>query len=133
MMTKRPLNRIIVHYSLTTADMDIGVAEIRKWHVEERGWIDIGYHYVIRRSGKIETGRSIHEPGAHAEGHNTDSIGICMVGGIPDTNFTKKQWRSLEGLIDTLLILHGNMEVIGHRDVAQTKCPSFDVKQWWSG
>ena len=64
--------------------MDIGVKEIRKWHVDENKWSDIGYHDVIRRNGAIETGRPLEKPGAHAKGHNQNAIGICLVGGKAD-------------------------------------------------
>ena len=79
---------IIVHCADTLATMDIGVEEIRRWHVEERGWDDIGYANVIRRDGTIELGRDLDgdgdvadEIGAHAAGFNAQSIGVCLVGG----------------------------------------------------
>ena len=66
--------------------------DIDRWH-RERGWLKIGYHYVIKRDGTVETGRELEEVGAHAKGHNAISVGICMVGGLsednePETNFT---------------------------------------------
>ena len=76
----REINTFIIHCSDTYPDMDIGVEEIRRWH-KERGWSDIGYHYVIRRNGKIEEGRNDGIVGAHAKGMNENSLGICMVGG----------------------------------------------------
>ena len=63
----RDINLLVVHCSATQAGLDVGAAEIRKWHVGQ-GWKDIGYHYVIRRSGAIEPGRPESEVGAHAQG-----------------------------------------------------------------
>lgn len=104
----RTIDSIIIHCAYTPPGMDIGATEIRRWHVEERGWKDIGYHYVVRRDGDVEPGRDldgdgdvVEEVGAHAAGHNAHSIGICLVGGraeddqAPDCNFTPAQWSSL--------------------------------------
>jgi len=100
------------------------------------GWNDIGYHYVIRRNGDIETGRRIDIPGAHARGHNENSIGICLIGGVDandrkkaTANFTLEQYLSLNVLIEELKETHGDMDIFGHREVDPLKaCPCFDVR-----
>ena len=46
------------------------VDEIRRWHVNERKWQDIGYHYCIHRNGDIAKGRPIEQSGAHRRGMN---------------------------------------------------------------
>ena len=58
--------------------MDIGLNEIRKWHLD-LGWRDVGYHYIIRRNGEVELGRSIRDTGSHARGYNHKSVGLCLV------------------------------------------------------
>ena len=136
-MTKRNIDtikRIIVHSSATRAEVDVGRDEINEWH-KARGFVAIGYHFVIRRDGSIEKGRDITCVGAHAKGNNRDSIGICMVGGLSadgdaEDNFTDAQFQSLVTLIDWLqeFIVHASDNVVmGHRQVAATLCPSFDV------
>lgn len=137
---------IVIHCSATPPSMDIGVEEIRRWHTEERGWADIGYHYVIRRDGSIEIGRRSSEEipyewdsaqGAHVSGWNHRSVGICVVGGVdaegnPEANFTDNQWIALGVLVQALEMKYPNAEVLGHRDfpgVAKA-CPSFDVREW---
>ena len=130
----RELKRIIVHCSATKPSMDIGASEIRKWH-KAKGWSDIGYHYVIRRDGRVEDGRPVVTPGAHVKGHNADSIGICLVGGVdkkgkPDANFSIDQYQELETLVFRLRVKYGQMPVSGHRDFTNKKaCPCFNVKQ----
>ena len=57
---------IVIHCSATPEDMDIGVEKIKHWHTVDNGWDDIGYHYVVRRSGELETGREEHRTGSHA-------------------------------------------------------------------
>lgn len=56
-------------------------AEIRRWHLE-LGFRDIGYHYIIKRDGIVETGHPEHVTGAHVGGHNVGNIGTCIVGGV---------------------------------------------------
>jgi len=133
---KRQINRIIIHCSYTPPSMDIGADTIRRWHVNERGWTDIGYHYVIRRNGEIEEGRPVERMGAHARGNNADSVGICLVGGMAegggdDCNFTRQQWQAMDDLVTRLEDDFGDLAVIGHRDCDDGKtCPTFDAFQW---
>ena len=61
----RPINRIIIHCTATPEGRDVTIGEVRKWHVV-RGWRDVGYHYLIRLDGTVETGRPIEQVGAHA-------------------------------------------------------------------
>jgi len=133
----REINQIIIHCSATRPNQDIGVDTIRKWHVEGNGWSDIGYHEVIRRNGLIEAGRPHSKAGAHAKGHNKNSIGICLVGGVDKNNnaqfnFTRAQLMSLLGLVDGLKQKYPKAKVIGHNSVSSKECPSFDVAALFS-
>jgi N-acetylmuramoyl-L-alanine amidase len=130
----RPINKIIVHCSATPRNKDFSAEDIRDWHVKGNGWDDIGYHYVIRLNGKIEYGRMIDKYGAHAKGHNYDSIGICYIGGMDkdmenweDTR-TEEQKYSLLSLLKVLKLAHPESIVHGHRDFSTKACPSFDAK-----
>lgn len=68
----------------------------------------IGYHYVIDLTGEVWTGRGQDEIGAHAQGYNANSLGICLVGGIErDGRYTPKQWASLEKVVQMLCAEHG--------------------------
>ena len=126
----REIEKLIVHCSDTPASMDIGVAEIRQWHVEERGWSDIGYHFVIRRDGTVEVGRPLAEAGAHTRGHNQNSVGVCLVGGGGGFfNFTKEQLDALQFLYQTLGMSFSGLSAHGHRELDPSKtCPCFDVQ-----
>lgn len=131
----RDINTIIIHCSATPAPMDIGVEEIREWHVE-KGWSDIGYHYVIRRNGTLEAGRPLELQGSHVYGENSDSIGICLVGGTTASgdalfNFTSNQMLCLMNVVQNLSSTY-SAKVAGHRDFNSKKeCPCFDVKQFF--
>ena len=138
---KRKIDKIIIHCSSTPPDMNIGASEITIWHLD-RGWSDIGYHYVIRRDGVFQDGRDtdedgdiFEEVGAHTYGYNKNSIGICMVGGVdennnPEANFTAKQWITLERLVRALKAEFPYATVHGHNEFAAKACPSFDVQEW---
>jgi N-acetyl-anhydromuramyl-L-alanine amidase AmpD len=130
---------IAVHCSATPPSYNIGAEEIRLWHVRDNGWSDIGYHFVIRRDGRVQRGRALEAQGAHVQGYNGNSIGICMVGGInqagePEDNFTDEQWAMLYALTVALVLRYPTAKVMGHRDFpGVTKaCPSFDVIPWWA-
>ena len=127
-------DRIVIHCSATSPVRDVGRAEIDQWH-KARGWAGIGYHFVIRRDGALEHGREATKVGAHARGHNTRSIGVCLIGGVdeaghPSTNFTQAQWVTLERLLVALKLVWPAAKVIGHNEVSAKACPSFDVQAW---
>lgn len=135
-------SKIVIHTASTYPDMDIGADEIRAWH-KARGWSDIGYHYVIRRDGSLEMGRDrdgdgnvLEETGAHAYGHNVETIGICLVGGKAANgsaveNYTPGQWRTLKSLVFLLHEIYPEARIMGHYQLNPSKtCPNFDVPKW---
>lgn len=122
-----------VHSSATKPSQDISEDDIRKWHLEN-GWDDIGYHIYIRRSGHVDFGRPFDVRGAHVFGHNNNSLGICLEGGVnedgePEDNFTPAQKHALIRMMDALKMMFPHIAFKGHRDFAgtDTQCPSFDV------
>lgn len=150
MKTRTKTRAIVVHCSATRPHMDVGVTELRKWH-KARGWEDVGYHRIIRRSGVIELGRPIMAVGSHAKGRNHDTVAVCLVGGVamdgsPEDNFTAAQKRALRDLLRDWQKQFPGAEILGHRDLyGDTNgdgkvdsrdwlkaCPSFDVRAWWS-
>ena len=127
----RKINLIIVHCTATQEGKDYTVSTIDQWH-RQRGFDCIGYHYVVYRDGTVHTGRSIYKVGAHCKGHNTNSIGVCYVGGI-DRNGNPKDTRTPEqrdALVNLLMRLkreYPTAVIRGHRDFAAKACPSFDA------
>ena len=132
----RKIDTIIIHCSATKPNQEVNAATIKKWHVEDNGWADIGYHFVINRNGEMEQGRSIEVIGAHCKGHNTESIGICLVGGLDDAgnaqcNYTLSQFEELGRLLRALIEQHRTISSIhGHNEFSNKACPCFDVKTW---
>ena len=138
MELRKKTEMIVVHCAATKPSMDIGFKEIRKWHVEDNGWDDVGYHYIIRRDGTQEVGRPEAFQGAHAPAVNSKSIGVCLVGGMaedegPENNFTLEQFLTLKDLIKKLKMTNPNIvEIVVHGDIQDNKpnCPGFNLKEW---
>lgn len=131
----RDIDKIFIHCSATFPSATIDIEDIRRWHVEDRGWSDVGYHYVIPTNGDVQEGRPLERAGAHVRGHNKHSIGICLVGGVneqwaAEANFTGEQWRSLARLVGKLKLKFPNATVHGHNEFSNKACPSFGVQAW---
>lgn len=135
-MPRKQTNFIVIHCAATKPSMDIDAKTIDHWH-RSRGFLKIGYHFVIKRDGTVEIGRELEEVGAHVKSMNRESIGICMVGGVTqedhkvaEDNFTEDQWVSLYTLIQDMMGEYPMAKVIGHNEVSSKFCPSFDVQAW---
>jgi len=131
----RKINKIIIHCSATPQNRKVSVNTIRKWHLQ-RGFNDIGYHYVIHLDGKISVGRPIEKVGAHCAYENRGSIGICYVGGMtkdmkkPKDTRTQAQKDSLIKLMHELIYKYNkDMTIHGHNEYANKGCPCFDVQK----
>jgi len=125
----RLVDSIIIHCADSKPSMDVGVVEIRKWHIA-RGWSDIGYHYVIRKDGTVEVGRPLEIVGAHCKGHNKHSVGICWVGGYDGLDDrTEAQKIALEVLILEMQDIFKDITVHGHNEYSNKTCPNFNVNE----
>lgn len=136
-VNKRNIKELIVHCSATPEGKDYSVDTIRQWHLQ-RGFSDIGYHYVIYRDGSIHIGRDESIIGAHCTGHNTNSIGICYIGGCasdgktPKDTRTTEQKQSLVKLLKELKTKYPQASIHSHKDFANKACPSFDATKEYS-
>ena len=128
---------IVVHSSQTTPEQNLTAKDMEEMHRKD-GLFGIGYHKIITRDGTIEDGRDIDTAGIHVEAKgkvsNANSIGICLIGGLsikgePDCNFTLAQFRALNSLLVELQSQYDKILVIGHRDVADTSCPNFEISE----
>jgi N-acetylmuramoyl-L-alanine amidase len=133
---RKATNYIVVHCSATKASATkVDAKEIDRWH-RQRGWLMIGYHFVITRDAILQKGRELNAAGAHVAGHNHESIGVCLVGGIsddgsPEDNFTKEQKEVLLAILRELRAVYPKARIIGHYELEPKKaCPSFNVQEW---
>lgn len=146
------IDSIIIHCSATKADKDFRAKDIDRMH-KQRGFNQIGYHYIIDLDGTIETGRPLNKYGAHCNtkgfsnsSYNKHSVGICYIGGLdkngkPADTRTDAQKEALHQLVAELCTKYQILEILGHRDTSPDldgdgevephewikHCPCFDV------
>ena len=125
----RKINNIIIHCTATPEARWVTNEEITRWH-KARGFRTIGYHYVVYLDGTGHVGRPENEIGAHCQGRNADSIGVCYVGGLdksgkPKDTRTPLQKQALTRLLKHLRAKYPNAVICGHRDFANKACPCF--------
>lgn len=128
----KKIDKIILHCSATPEGRNVTVRDIDRWH-RERGFSQIGYHWVIYLDGSVHRGRPEEKPGAHVVGHNATSIGVCYIGGV-DANMkakdtrTPEQREALKKMVSELQERYPGATVHGHNEFAAKACPSFNVK-----
>ena len=128
---------IVIHSSNTNPKQNFDVKDIDIQHRKD-GYFSCAFHKVITRSGEVQDGRDIQIAGAHIDSSvklsNKNSIGICLIGGqtiegSSDCNFTFKQYTALVDLLKELKKDYNEATIVGHRDVADSLSPHFDVKE----
>lgn len=121
----RPITHIVMHTAATPGESkDISAAQIRRYHIDSKGWADIGYHFVIRFNGAIEAGREVERVGAGVKGFNATTIHICFSGNGDLTAPAEAQWLNAVKLVSDLLTAHriddeflqNPSRVLGHRE-----------------
>jgi N-acetylmuramoyl-L-alanine amidase len=142
----RTLSEIVVHCTATRPEWWSSkstaqkVAEVRRWHVQERGWKDIGYHYLIDRNGYTVAGRPLDQVGAHTQGRNAGTVGVALFGGHGSSandnfsdHFTVEQDKALRELIEGLMKKYPSIKIVsGHNQYAAKACPGFRVPSWFA-
>ncbi len=125
MVQRKQTNRIVFHHSLASIS---DVKTIREWHIL-RGFEDIGYHYVILKTGIVEAGRDIYLVGAHASGKNHDSIGVCFEGDFSFEIPTELQVNAAISLYHGVCRAYSkNLKIEFHRDI-YNPCPGIKLKR----
>lgn len=102
-------NNIIILGSNTEEHEDIGAEELDRRH-RDKGCIMIGYHYIIRRDGMVETGRELDKLGHYKRKYNKDSVYVCLIG--KEENFTQEQLLVLPDIEDELRDLYPRAKVM---------------------
>ena len=144
----RTINLIVVHCTATLEGRPFDVAAIRAMH-KAKGWSDIGYHKLIGIYGEIWDGRPEGQIGAHVQGHNANSLGVCYVGGIgvdgkPKDTRTAAQCDALDAVLTDYRRRYPFAHIRGLRDLSPDlnhdgkigpnewlkMCPCFDVVEW---
>jgi len=129
----------IHHAAIDMRQFDDPVATIRDWHVNGRGWSDIGYHALVHpETGEIFPGRTWDRTGAH-DLHENDCFGICLMANYSEELPNAVALGSGAMLCALVSQLVGNpLEIQGHREwdpvsgVDATDCPglNFDMDEF---
>ena len=112
-------DEIILHHAEAS---HASVEEVNRWHLE-RGWTGIGYHFYIRKDGKVYRGRPEWAVGAHAQGCNSRAIGICCEGSYMTETMPAAQLNALKELIRAMMAKYPGAKLLRHKDVNSTDCP----------
>jgi len=125
---KRRVEKVFIHCS--ASDMALRdntlVNEITHWHLD-RGFNDIGYHFVIDKLGTLLTGRSLEKIPAAQKGHNTGSIAICVHGYASFTVTSRHRLRAFCAEINEAYF--GRITFHGHCEVSPKACPIFNYRK----
>lgn len=128
--SRHQIEHLVVHHTYApNASQYQGAASVRgiqKFHQDSRGWMDIGYHFLIGPDGVIFQGRPQEVSGAHVI-PNRGKVGVCMIGNFDGVDTVTPVQR--EALVALLAWLAGSYdvnpttEIFGHRDWMSTGCP----------
>lgn len=126
----REIHLLVIHHS--ASPRSTSREQINRWH-HDRGFAGIGYHWVVEQDGALLAGRPIAMPGAHAQGYNRESFGICVTGDNtkPGEEWNTAQQNTLAQFVRWFLVFYPGAQVMGHRDLhgTATQCPGTDVRQ----
>lgn len=126
------LTTVVVHHS--ALPLTQGPREIQALHMDQRGYADIGYHFIIAPDGTIYEGRPIGIRGAHVAGYNTGTVGVVLLGNFNETLPPEAQMRSLTRLLSYLRVEYGVTHLAGHQDFPDqgpqgTECPGAKLEE----
>lgn len=119
METRKSTQRIILHHA---AAKNCSAEDIHRWHLNN-GWSGAGYHFLVRKDGKVYRLRPEDKVGAHAYGANYDSLGICFEGDYMEEDMPTEQIKAGQELVAYLKNKYNITTVQAHRDVCATSCP----------
>ena len=119
-LTKRSSTKyIIIHHRAGNGD----VQSIHQGHLGN-GWSGIGYHFYVRKDGKVYSGRPINTAGAHTTNYNSVSVGVCFEGDFDkETKMSDAQLKSGQELIAYIKGKYPAAQIKKHRDFNATACP----------
>jgi hypothetical protein len=134
-----PITRITVHHDgmppvtlRTQAEVARRIEQIRRAHVEGRGWADIGYHYVIDPQGRVWEGRPVRLQGAHVQDNNPGNLGILVMGNFDEQTPTASARDALDGFLAEQVRRYRVplSRVYTHQEFKRTACPGRSLQRY---
>lgn len=136
------LQLLVIHCTATPTGRAVSSDDIRKWHIEERGWSRVGYSDMIHLNGWIENLQEYDhnnqvdswEITNGARGYNLISRHLVYVGGIangkPADTRLQEQFDAMEAYVKYTAWSNPKIKVAGHNQLSDKACPSFDVPKF---
>lgn len=118
--TRKITNYIVLHHA---AAKTASVTDVDRWHKQNNGWAGIGYHFYVRKDGKIYRGRPLNTWGAHVYGKNDVSVGICAEGDYTTEQMPQAQKTAIAELLDYLKAEYPSAKIVGHYEIGASSCP----------
>lgn len=120
---------LVIHHSgFYEQDGLSTMLEIQRAHRDDRGWADVGYHFMVDKDGTIYEGRDLTVRGVHTEGYNTGSLGVCLLGDFRFEAPSQTQLASTYRLNNWLVYRTGLTHLAGHKEFNDfTVCPGTFV------
>ncbi|MBI4656306.1 MAG: N-acetylmuramoyl-L-alanine amidase [Elusimicrobia bacterium] len=121
-------------YPLNPEESFDEVQFIQDYHQNARGWIDIGYHFLIDPYGNIFEGRPVNVVGAHAKWKNTNNAGISVMGNYHPPESDTPTVKTFDAIVNLGRYVSETYEIrvssfFGHRDLNATDCPGDGLYQ----
>lgn len=127
----RPVKKVFIHCSAYGNQDLIGTKfkeAVRRWHVIENGWSDIGYHGLIDCKGQFLLGRPYERVPSAQSPYNSLTLAFCL-DGLYKNQFNNDQFKTLLELANQIdKAYNNNVTYHGHIEVANKACPVFDYK-----
>lgn len=114
----------------THADCLARVKADQAFHMDGRGWSDIGYNGLICQHGRAIEGRGIDYAGAHCPNHNATAYGFQFMVGGTQTPTPAAYARMARAQADCATRSGHALRKLGHRDGFATECPGDAIQAW---
>lgn len=125
----RAVDRVFLHCSASDNPTHDDVTVMRDWHVNGRGWSDVGYHFFIKKDGTIQAGRPLSKTPAAQAGHNTGTIAICCHD-LKKEKFTRAQYDAVISLCKEIDAAYSHeITFHGHCEVSPKSCSVYPYKE----
>ena len=117
--------KVVIHHTAGTKGGATIVKRIQRDHQNNRGWTDIGYHFLVSPDGTVFEGRPENVKAAHVAGANSYCLGISAIGHYSNYRCDDPCWNSIVRLTAYACKRYGISpeNIIGHTDMANKDCP----------
>jgi hypothetical protein len=136
----RDISEIIIHWSETFSNANLTGKQLQQL----TGSGNNNYHYIIKRDGSVERGVPLKSPGNHTPGHNSYSIGVCLIGGVAAatedqglnerksaSNITRSQYNTLYQIMRVFFTQYPGGQALGHSEIdGDQDDPGFEVRDY---